>query len=113
MTAIVVGLLFILALFLSPVFKIIPTAAIAPALICVGTFMISNVRKIQFDNFTEALPAFLTIIFMPFTFNIANGISAGIASYVLLQLVMGNWRKVHWMMYVLMALIVIRYVFFA
>ncbi|MBU0743889.1 MAG: NCS2 family permease [Gammaproteobacteria bacterium] len=112
LTAVTTGILFLLALALSSLFIIIPNAATAPVLILIGAFMISSVSKINFEDFSEALPAFLTIIIMPLTYSIANGISAGILFYVLLKVVTGNWRKVHWMMYLLMLLIVSRFVFF-
>jgi adenine/guanine/hypoxanthine permease len=113
LTAIVVGILFLLAILLSPIFQIIPNAAIAPALIIVGTFMISSVKEINFEDFTEGLPAFLTIVLMPFTYNIANGISAGIFFYTALKLITGKPKEIHWMMYALTVLVIIRYMFFA
>ena len=112
LTAVTTGILFLLALVLSSLFILIPSAATAPVLILIGAFMISNVKKINFDDFTEALPAFLTIVIMPFTYSIANGISAGIVFYVLLKVATAKWREVHWMMYALMLLIVARFIFF-
>ncbi|MCL5260699.1 MAG: NCS2 family permease [Gammaproteobacteria bacterium] len=111
-TAIVVGLLFLSAIVLSPIFKLIPDAATAPALIVVGAFMITSSKEINFDDFTESLPAFLTIILMPLTYNIANGISAGIVFYTLLKVITGKYRQVHWLMYFLCALILWRYISF-
>ena len=73
--------------------------------------MVSYVKDIDFTDFTEALPAFLTFVFMPLTYGIANGISAGIVSYTALKSLAGRFREVHWMMYVLTALVVVRYVF--
>ena len=113
LTAVTVGLLFLLAMVLSPLFILIPNAATAPVLILVGLFMISNVRHIDFQDLSEGLPAFLTIVLMPFTYSIANGISAGIVFYVILKLVAGKWRKIHWMMYPLAALILLRFVWFS
>lgn len=112
LTAVIVGILFFLSLFLSSLFLIIPGAATAPALILLGAFMISSVHHIDFKDFSEGFPAFLTIILMPLTYNIANGISAGIMFYVLLKVATGKWRAVHWLMYVLTALITIKFVYF-
>ncbi|EKE01854.1 MAG: hypothetical protein ACD_21C00034G0008 [uncultured bacterium] len=109
LTAVTTGVLFLLALVLSSLFIIIPNAATAPALILVGVFMISSVQHIDFQDFSEGVPAFLTMVIMPFTYSIANGISAGIIFYVLLKVLTGKWRKVHWMMYVLAALVVFQY----
>ena len=111
LTAVTTGLLFLLALVLAPLATMIPNAATAPALIIVGLLMVSAIRDIDFDDFTEGFPAFMCIIMMPFTYSIANGIAAGIIFYTLLKVLTGNYKKVHWMMYILFALVVIRYVF--
>ena len=111
LTAITTGVLFLLALIIAPLAGIIPSAATAPALIIVGVLMASSIVDIDFNDFTEAFPAFLTFVMMPFTYSIANGIAAGIASYTILKVATGKWKQVHWMMYILFALVVIRYVF--
>ncbi|KAA2301569.1 NCS2 family permease, partial [Clostridioides difficile] len=80
LTSVTTGLLFILALFIAPLALVVPSAATAPALIIVGVLMMSQVRSIEWDDFLQAFPAFLTIVLMPFTGGIANGISAGIVS---------------------------------
>lgn len=113
LTAVVCGLLFLLALFFTPLAGLIPDAATAPALIIVGALMIESVRHIDFGDFTEGLPAFLTIVMMPFTYSIANGISAGLVMYPLLKLVTGRGREVHWIVYILAVLVVFRFVFLA
>lgn len=113
LTAITTGIFFLISLFLSSLFILIPNAATAPALILVGAFMIASVQNINFKDFTEGLPAFLTIVIMPFTYSIANGISAGIVFYILLKIVTGKWRDVHWMMYVLLLLIAAKFVCFS
>ncbi|CQR71892.1 Putative permease YicO [Sporomusa ovata DSM 2662] len=113
LTAIVCGILFLLSLFFAPLAGLIPTAATAPALIIVGALMLESVRQIDFNDFTESLPAFLTIVLMPFTYSIANGISAGLVMYPLLKLVTGRGREVHWIVYILAALVVFRFVFLA
>lgn len=111
LTAVVCGLLFILALFFTPLAGLIPDAATAPALIIVGALMMESVRHIEFDDFTESLPAFLTIALMPFTYSIANGISAGLVMYPLLKLISGRGREVHWIIYILAILVIARFIF--
>ncbi|MBP2663605.1 MAG: adeQ 1 [Firmicutes bacterium] len=113
LTAVVCGVLFLLSLFFAPLAGLIPTAATAPALIIVGALMLESVRHIDFNDFTECLPAFLTIVLMPFTYSIANGISAGLVMYPLLKLVTGRGREVHWIVYILAVLVVFRFVFLA
>lgn len=113
LTAITTGVLFLLALGLAPIAGLIPGAATAPALIIVGLLMAQSVKDIDFDDFTEGLPAFLTMILMPFTGSIANGIAAGIIFYALLKLTSGRSREVHWLMWILAVLILARYLFLA
>lgn len=113
LTAITCGVLFILALFFTPLAGLIPDAATAPALIIVGALMLESVRNIDFGDFTESLPAFLTIVLMPFTYSIANGISAGLVAYPLLKLISGRGREVHWIVYILAVLVVLRFIFLA
>ncbi len=113
LTAIVCGILFLLALFLTPIVGLIPDAATAPALIIVGCLMMEGVRHIDFGDFTEAMPAFMTIIMMPFTYSIANGISFGLVLYPLLKVITGRSREVHWIVYILAVLVIIRLVFLA
>lgn len=115
LTAVTTGVLFLLALFIAPLALVVPSAATAPALIVVGVLMISQVRHIEWDNFVAAFSAFLTIVMMPFTNSIANGISFGIVSYTLLALASNlftkNKVKIHWLMWVLTILIIVRYAF--
>lgn len=111
LAAVVCGILFICSLFLSPLATLIPDAATAPALIIVGALMMEGVNKIDFTDFTEALPAFLTIALMPLTYSIANGVSAGLVFYPLLKLVTGKGREVHPIVYILAALVIARFVF--
>lgn len=113
LTAIVCGILFMLALFLTPVVGLIPDAATSPALIIVGCLMMEGVRHINFSDFTEAMPAFMTIIMMPFTYSIANGISFGLVLYPLLKIITGRSREVHWIVYLLAVLVIIRLIFLA
>ncbi|MDP4292632.1 MAG: NCS2 family permease, partial [Bacteroidota bacterium] len=111
LTAITTGLLFLLALVIAPLATLIPNAATAPALIIVGVLMVSSIKEINFEDFTEGFPAFLTLALMPFTYNIANGIAAGIVSYVILKACTGKMKEVHWMMYILFVLVIVRYIF--
>jgi len=83
---------------------------VAPALIVVGAFMMRNVGRIEWDDPREYLPAFITIVFIPFTFSITDGIAFGFISYVVLGLLTGTWRKLHWLMVLFTVLFVIRYV---
>ncbi len=111
LTAITTGLLFLLALLIAPLATMIPSAATAPALIIVGVLMASSVLDIDFSDFTEGFPAFMTFVLMPFTYSIANGIAGGIFFYTLLKVASGKAKQVHWMMYLLFVLVVIRYIF--
>jgi AGZA family xanthine/uracil permease-like MFS transporter len=93
-TAVVVALLFLLSLFFAPLFTAIPPHAYGVALIVIGIFMIEPIRKIPFDDYTELVPAFLTIVLISFTFNIGVGITAGLISYPLMKTVSGRIREV-------------------
>lgn len=108
LTALSTACMFALSLFFAPIFTIVPSAATAPALIIVGLFMMSSVKKIDFDDFTEAIPAFLTIIMMPFAYSIAEGIAFGMVSYVVLKLLTGKHKDISPIMYVLAALFIWR-----
>ncbi|WP_017935178.1 NCS2 family permease [Nocardioides sp. Iso805N] len=92
---IVTGGLFLLAMFLSPIVGIIPSSATGPALVIVGALMISQVAGIDWQDMGVAVPAFVTITLMPFTYSIANGVGAGIVTFVLIALGRGKWREVH------------------
>jgi AGZA family xanthine/uracil permease-like MFS transporter len=110
-TAIVTGLLFVLALFIAPVIGAIPTAATAPALILVGSMMASHMAEIDWSDSVVAIPAFLTIMAIPLTFSIANGIAFGFTAFTVLALVRGDQARLNWLMYVLTALFVIRFAY--
>jgi len=110
LTSLVVGILFIVVLFLAPVFLMIPAAATAPALIIIGLFMITPITRVELENYLDSIPAFLTIIIMPLAFSISEGISFGVLSYVLLRLITGRWREMPVILYVLAALFIIRYI---
>ncbi len=94
LTSLTVAVLMLLALFLSPVFLMIPGAATAPALILVGAMMMTPVKNINFDDFTESIPAFLTIIIMPLTYSISEGILFGVLSFVLLKVLTGKFKDI-------------------
>ena len=110
LTALVVGVLFLLSVFLAPVAGMVPAAATAPALILVGMLMMQSVQRIDFADFENALPAFLTIVLMPFTYSIANGIAAGIIFYVLIKLVRGKAAEVPVALYLMAGLFVVKFV---
>jgi AGZA family xanthine/uracil permease-like MFS transporter len=111
LTAVVVAVLFLLAVFFSPIAGAIPPYATAPALIIVGALMISAVKTIDWDDLTEAIPAFLTILAMPLTFSIANGLALGFIFYPLLKVLTGRRREASPLVYVLAALFILRYVY--
>jgi AGZA family xanthine/uracil permease-like MFS transporter len=111
LTSLTVAVLFALALFLSPLFLMIPGAATAPALILVGSFMLSPILKCDFDDITEAVPVFLTVIMMPLAYSIAEGIAFGIVSFVLLKLLSGRGREVELISYILAVLFALKFVF--
>lgn len=109
MTALTVAVMFVLSLFFAPLFMIIPAAATAPALIIVGLFMISPVTKIDLDDYSEAIPAFFTIIMMPLTYSIAEGIVFGMLSYVLLKLFTGKYKQITPIMYIIALLFIVKF----
>ncbi|MFT2721195.1 NCS2 family permease [Deinococcus sp. A31D244] len=111
LTAVTVGGLFLLSMFLWPLAAAIPGAATAPALILVGALMMEGIRHIDWDDLGESLPAFLTIIAMPLTFSIANGVSFGVITYCAVNALTGQARRVHPILYGVAVLLLARYVF--
>jgi AGZA family xanthine/uracil permease-like MFS transporter len=111
LTSVVTGLLFLVAIFLSPIFIAIPGFATAPALIFVGFLMIGAVKDIHFEDLTEAIPAYLALIAMPILYSISDGIAIGVVSYVIINLVCGKAKKITPLMYVLAVLFVLKYIF--
>ena len=113
LTSIVAGILFALSLLLSPIFLAIPSFATAPALIVVGYLMLTSVTKIDFSDMTDAIPCFIAIIAMPFMYSISEGISMGVISYVVINLITGKAKekKISVLMYVLAILFVLKYIF--
>lgn len=110
LTALVSAVLFGLSLFLSPIFLAIPSFATAPALVIVGFLMMTSITKIDFNDYTEAIPAFVAIIAMPFMYSISEGIAMGVISYVVIKLAAGQGKKTTPLMYVLALLFVLKYV---
>ena len=113
LASIVTGFLFLFALFAAPLVASIPAAATAPALILVGALMISAVTEIEWEDPMVAVPAFLTLITIPLTFSIANGLAFGITSFAVLKLLRGKAQRSDWMLFTLAALFVLRFIYMA
>ena len=111
LVAVTVAVLFLLAAFFSPLAGVIPAIATAPALIVVGALMMRSVKAIAWDDVTEAIPALLTMLAMPLTFSIANGLALGFIFYPLLKLLSGRGREVSWLVYLLAVVFVLRYAY--
>ncbi|NLC66511.1 MAG: NCS2 family permease [Clostridium sp.] len=111
LTALTTALMFGLALFFAPLFTIVPSAATAPALVMVGLFMMGSIKDIDFEDYTEAIPAFLTIIMMPFAYSIAEGIVFGMVSYVILKALSGKFKDISIIMWILSLVFVARFIF--
>ncbi len=107
LAAVVTGVLFLLAMWFAPIASVIPAQATAPALIIVGFFMIGLVTEIPWSDPEEAIPAFVTMLAMPFTWSITNGIGAGFVTYTALKVLSGKRGRVHWMMYVASAAFIV------
>lgn len=113
LTALVTAVLFLISMFFAPIFTAIPSFATAPALIMVGFLMFSSIIEIKFDedNYTKAIPAYLCIIAMPLFYSISEGISIGVISYVIINLICKKWKEIHPIMYVLAVLFILKYIF--
>ena len=111
LTAAATAVCFVLALFFAPLFTAIPGSAVCPALVIVGLFMLSPIKDIPLDDFSESIPAYLTLILMPMTYSISHGIMIGLISYVVLNLCTGKTKKVSPFMIVLAILFVLKYIF--
>lgn len=109
LTAVSTAVMFIIALFLSPLFLMIPSPATAPALILVGLFMLEPIKEIDLVDFTEAIPAFITLIMMPLTYSIADGIAFGMISYVIIKLATGKAKEIHIATYIISALFILKF----
>ena len=112
LTAVTVGVLFLACLFLAPLAQSVPAFATAPALLFVGVLMIQGITNIEWDDITEAVPAFLTIVFMPFTYSIADGIAMGFISYAIVKLCTGKAKTVPYMVWIIAVLWIIKFVAF-
>ena len=104
---IVTGLLFLAAMFFTPLYEMVPIEAAAPVLVIVGALMMMQITEIDWDKFHIALPSFLTIVVMPFTYSIANGIGVGFIAFTLMSLFAGKAREIHWIMWLISALFVV------
>ena len=111
LASVVTGLLFLVAIFFAPIFTAIPGFATAPALIFVGFLMVSAILKVNFEDATEAVPAYLCLLAMPLMYSIAEGIAIGVISYVVINLICGKAKKITPLMYVLAVLFICKYIF--
>ena len=111
LASVVTGFLFLLSIFLAPIFCAIPGFATAPALIFVGFLMLSSVTDIDFTDLTEAIPTYLCLLCMPLMYSISEGIAIGVISYVIINLVCGKAKKITPLMYVLAVLFICKYIF--
>lgn len=109
LTSLVTGILFILSIFLVGIIGVVPSQATAPALIVVGVLMLESIRKIDFSDFAEAVPAFFTIAIMPFTYSVANGVAAGIIFYPIMKFATNKHKDVHPIMYILAIMFIARF----
>ena len=110
LTALVVGGCFVIAMFFSPLFLSIPSAATAPALIIVGLLMAEQIKNVKFDDFSESIPAFVCMLMMPLTYSISNGILIGMITYVLMNMICGKFKKLSPAMYILAILFILKYI---
>ena len=111
LTAVSTAFMFFLALFLSPIFGVFTSAVTASVLVIVGLFMIENIKELDLEDYTEAIPAFLTIIMMPFAYSISDGIVFGVVSYILLKLFTGRWKEVTWPTVMVGVIFVLKFIF--
>ena len=111
LTSLVTAGLFLASLIFAPVVGIVPGAATAPALIFVGILMLSNIRDVDFSDMTEALPAFCTIVFMPFTYSIANGVALGLIMFCLVKLFSGKAKEIRPLAAIVSIVFILRYAF--
>ena len=111
LTAFTTALCFVVALFFAPLFLAVPSAATAPVLVVVGLYMLTPIKDIDLNEYSESIPAFITIIMMPLCYSISDGILCGLISYVAVNLLCGNFKKMNVTMYILAVLFVLKYVF--
>lgn len=111
LTAFSTAMCFVVAMFFAPLFLSIPAAATTPVLVIVGLFMLTPVKDIDLDDYAESIPAFITIVMMPLTYSISDGILCGVISYVLINMLCMNWKKLNPTLYVLAVLFIMKYIF--
>ena len=111
LASVITGILFLASLILAPIIGLVPAAAIAPAMIYLGVLMMKQIQHVDFSDVTNAIPAFLTVVIMPFTYSIANGIAVGIISFILIKLFSGKAKEVNWIITIIAILFVIRFAF--
>ena len=111
LTAFSTAVCFFVALFFAPLFLSIPTAATTPVLVIVGLYMLAPIKDINLNDFAESIPAFITLVMMPLTYSISDGILCGIIAYVAINMLCGNWKKLNPTLYVLAVLFVMKYIF--
>lgn len=111
LTAFSTAVCFVVAMFFAPLFLSIPAAATTPVLVIVGLFMLTPVKDIDLDDYAESIPAFITIVMMPLTYSISDGILCGVISYVLINMLCMNWKKLNPTLYVLAVLFIMKYIF--
>lgn len=111
LTAIITGVLLLLSIVFAPIISIVPAAATSPALILLGVMMMSHIKDVDFSDMTNAVPAFLTVMMMPFTYSIANGIALGLISYIVIKICAGKFKEINWIIVVIAALFAVRFAF--
>lgn len=111
LASVVTGVLFLAALVLAPIIGLVPAAATAPAMIYLGVLMMRQVKDVDFTDVTDAIPAFLTIVMMPFTYSIANGIAFGLIAYILIKVLSGRAKEINWIITLIAILFIIRFAF--
>lgn len=111
LTSLTTGVLFLLALFFSPLFLLVPGAATTGALVLVGVFMLDSISMVDLSDISESLPAFITMVMMVLTYSIAEGMVLGMLSYVLIKLLTGKWHSISITLYILSALFILRYIY--
>lgn len=111
MTSLVTAVLFLGAIIFAPIVGIVPGAATAPALIFVGILMLSNIKDVDFSDMSNALPAFCTVVFMPFTYSIANGVAVGLIMYCIIKLFTGKANDIKVLTWIISIVFILRYAF--
>jgi len=111
LTAFTVAVLFLACLFIAPLAGVVPAYATAPALLFVACLMLRELTELNWDDATEVVPAAITALMMPFTYNIANGLAFGFITYALLKLFTGRVRQVHWMVWIISSIFLFRFIY--